>query len=129
MLRRLPDVLEDAENELSLDARALFRDVGDELRRLHDRVGPFDAQLLAMSREIPACRRLMAVPGIGVLTARALVAAVGDATAFRNGRQMVAWLGVVPRQQSTGGRAKLLGISKRGDRWCVTMQPSTWPAR
>ena len=68
-----------------------------------------------------ACRRLMAVPGIGVLTATALVAAVGDAKAYRNGRQMAAWLGLVPRQRSTGGRAKLLGISKRGDRYLRTL--------
>ena len=76
----------------------------------------FDAQLTTVARETPACQRLMAVPGIGVLTATALVAAVGDATAFRSGREMVAWLGLVPRQRSTGGRPTLLGISKRGDR-------------
>ncbi len=65
--------------------------------------------------------RQMAVPGIGVLTATALLAAVGDAKAFRNGGQMAAWLGLVPRQRSTGGRAKLLGINKRGDRYLRTL--------
>ena len=117
LLRRLPEVLEDAENGLSMGARALFQELGEELRRLDERVKLFDTQLVAMSREMPACRRLMAVPGIGVLTATALVAAVGDAKAFRNGRQLAAWLGLVPRQRSTGGRPKLLGISKRGDRY------------
>ena len=121
LLRRLPEVLEDAENELSADARALLRELGDELRRLDVRVKQFDAHLVAVSQEMPACRRLMAIPGVGVLTATALVAAVGDAAAFRNGRQMAAWLGLVPRQRSTGGRPTLLGISKRGDRYLRTL--------
>ena len=98
-----------------------MRELGDELRRLDVRVKQFDAHLMAVSQEIPACRRLMAIPGVGVLTATALVAAVGDAAAFRNGRQMAAWLGLVPRQRSTGGRPTLLGISKRGDRYLRTL--------
>ena len=63
----------------------------------------------------------MTIPGVGVLTATALVAAVGDTGEFRNGRELAAWLGLVPRQRSTGGRAKLLGISKRGDRHLRTL--------
>ena len=116
LLRRLADVLEDAENELPVAGRALLRELGDELGRLDARVAMFDEQLAGVARETPACRRLMEIPGVGVLTATALVAAVGDAGEFRNGREMAAWLGLVPRQHSTGGRAVLLGISKRGDR-------------
>ena len=116
LLRRLADVLEDAENELPVAGRALLRELGDEFRRLDERVAMFDGQLAGVARQTPACRRLMEIPGIGVLTATALVAAVGDAGEFRNGREMSAWLGLVPRQHSTGGRAVLLGISKRGDR-------------
>ena len=119
--RRLPEVLEDAENELPVEARALFRELGDELRRLDERVAAYDAQLAAKARETPACGRLMAIPGIGFLTATALVAAVGDAAEFRSGREMAAWLGLVPRQRSTGGRPVLLGISKRGDRHLRTL--------
>ena len=63
------------------------------------------------------CRRLLTIPGIGVLTATALVVAVGDGSCFRNGQELAAWVGLVPRQYSTGGRTKLLGISKRGDRY------------
>src|SRR6267154_3798591 len=63
----------------------------------------------------PECQRLMTIPGIGPLTATALVAAVSDASAFNNGRQCAAWLGLVPRPYSTGGQARLLGMSKRGD--------------
>ena len=60
-------------------------------------------------------QRLMGIPGIGPITATALLAAVGDVKTFRNGRELAAWLGLVPRQHSTGGREQLLGISKRGD--------------
>ena len=121
LLGRLADALEDAENELPFEARALLRELGEELRRLDARVKLFDARLAAMAREMPACRRLMTIPGIGELTATALAAAVGDASVFRNGREMAAWLGLVPRQRSTGGRPTLLGISKRGDRYLRTL--------
>ncbi|MDE0360512.1 MAG: IS110 family transposase [Rhodospirillaceae bacterium] len=117
MLRRLAEVLEDAENELPMDGRALFGELGDEIRRLNERVGMFEAQLRATAQRTPACQRLMSIPGIGMLTATALIASVGDAAEFRNGRQLAAWLGIVPRQCSTGGRSRLLGISKRGDRY------------
>ena len=119
LLRRLAEALEDADNELPFAGRALLRDLGDELRRLDGRVKEFDAQLSALARRMPACRRLMSIPGIGELTA--LVAAVGDASAFDNGRQMAAWLGLVPRARSTAGRPVLLGISKRGDRYLRTL--------
>ena len=121
LLQRLAEVLEDPENELLAPTRVLLRELGDELRRLDARVKRFDAQVASLARQMPACRRLMAIPGVGVLTATALVAAVGDASAFRNGREMAAWLGLVPRQRSTGGRPTLLGISKRGDRYLRTM--------
>jgi len=121
LLRRLAEVLEDAENELPVEGRALLRELGDELRRLDARVRMFEAELAAVARRMPACERLMAIPGIGMLTATALVAAVGDASEFRNGRELAAWLGLVPRQRSTGGRPTLLGISKRGDRYLRTL--------
>ena len=121
LLRLLPEVLEDGDNELSVEGRALLRELGDELRHLHARVQMFDAQLAATARRLKACQRLMTIPGVGEKTATALVAAVGDATQFRNGREMAAWLGLVPRQHTTGGRPKLLGISKRGDRYLRTL--------
>ena len=70
-----------------------------------------------VSREIPACQRLLRIPGFGPIVATALVASVADASTFRNGRELAAWVGVVPRQRSTGGRTVLLGISKRGDKY------------
>ena len=117
LLRRLPEVLEDASNELSYAGRALLRELGEELRRHDVRVKDFELRIRAIAEADPACRRLMDIPGIGPLTATALAAAVGDARAFRNGRELSAWLGLVPRQHSTGGRTRLLSISKRGDRY------------
>ena len=121
LLQRLAAVLEDAENELPVEGREMLRDLGEELRHQHERVTGFDAQLAGVARQSPACRRLMTIPGVGVLSATALLAAVGDAREFRNGRELAAWLGLVPRQHSTGGRAVLLGISKRGDRHLRTL--------
>ena len=94
--RRRPEVLEDAENELPIEGRALLRELGEKLRRLDERVRTFDDQIAGIAARMSACRRLMTVSGIGVLTATALVAAVGDPSKFRNGREMAAWLGLVP---------------------------------
>ena len=69
----------------------------------------------------PVCLVLLAIPGIGPMIATALVAAVGDPSVFKNGREMAAWLGLVPRQHSTGGKDRLLGISKRGDVYLRTL--------
>ncbi|MEO5371055.1 MAG: IS110 family transposase, partial [Magnetococcus sp. DMHC-1] len=75
----------------------------------------YDSKIKAISQQHESCRLLMTIPGIGPLIATALIAAVGDISVFKNGREMAAWLGLVPRQHSTGGRQRLLGISKRGD--------------
>ena len=115
MLKRLEAVLEDGENELPGEGRALVSDLAEELKRLDERVKGFDAQIEAIARQTPACQRLQQIPGIGPMTSTALVAAVGDASQFRNGRELSAWLGLTPRQRSTGGKPVLLGISKRGD--------------
>ena len=85
LLRLLPEVLEDGDNELSVEGRTLLREL-DELRHLHARVQMFDRQLEATARRLKACQRLMTIPGVGEKTATALVAAVGDATQFRNAR-------------------------------------------
>ena len=81
------------------------------------RINGFDAEFVALARADPAMRRLSTVPGIGPINATALVAAVGDARAFGKGRDLAAWLGLVPRQAATGGKPRLLGISKRGNRY------------
>jgi transposase len=119
--RKLPELLEDAENGLSHASRALLARLFEHYRSLDRQVVELEREINAWHREDIASKRLQAVPGVGPLTASALVASVGDARVFRNGRQFAAWLGLVPRQFSTGGKANLLGISKRGDVYLRTL--------
>jgi transposase len=100
----------------------------DTLREQFARIGHLDEEIAEIERRLTdwfkqdaACRRVAAVPGVGMLTATAVVATMGDAHAFRSGREFAAWLGLVPRQRGTGGRIKLLGISKRGDTYVRTL--------
>ncbi len=112
----LATLLEDAANGLSAVFRASLQGLADELRHLDERVAHYDAQIAALARDSEPAQRLMTIPGIGPLVATALLAAIGsDPRLFGNGRGLAAFLGLVPRQHSTGGRDRLLGISKRGD--------------
>ena len=119
--RRMPEILEDADNELSDAMRALLARLHDHLQELNRQAQELEAQIIAWHRRSELSRKLEAVPGIGPLTASALVATVGDAKNFKNGRQMAAWLGLVPKQDSSGGKTVLLGISKRGDVYLRTL--------
>jgi len=113
--RQWPRILEDAENGLSPRLRALVHQLGEQMRELDARIQALTEELTACAQSEPVCQRLLTVPGIGPLTATAIVAAVGNGQGFRRGRHFAAWLGLVPRQYSTGGKPKLLGISKRGN--------------
>jgi transposase len=113
--RQLPSILEDAENLLSTRMRTLLIDLRDEWEKLDDQNEATNRELAQSAKEDDGCRRLLTIPGIGPLTATALTVAIGNGTAFRKSRDLAAWLGLVPRQHSTGGKARLLGISKRGD--------------
>lgn len=84
-------------------------------------IAELEKKLSVWKRESVAVKRLMAIPGVGILTATAAVAMIGDAKAFKNGREFAAYVGLVPRQSGTGGRVKLLGISKRGDTYLRTL--------
>ena len=95
--------------------RALMGDLRDELIELDARIAGYDRKIRELYRNSEICQRLGKVEGIGPVTATALVAAVGDTSSFKNGRQFAAWLGLVPKQRSSGGRARLFSISKRGD--------------
>lgn len=99
----------------------LLEDMRTRWAELDRRIAAFDAEFAAMARTDERARRLTAVPGIGALNATALVAAVGDAATFSKGRDLAAWLGLVPRQATTGGKPKLLGITKRGSRYLRKM--------
>jgi len=119
--RHLPALLEDDGNELTISTRHLFHSLYEELVELEAKIGSADQRIERAFRENAECRRIAAVEGIGPVTATAVVAAISDGHAFRNGRQFAAWLGLVPRQHSSGGKTQLLGISKRGDPYLRTL--------
>jgi len=119
--RGLPTVLEDAENQLTGFGRELFRNLYEELAQLDEKITDADNRIHIAFQNTPDCRRIAAVEGVGPLIATAVVAAISNGHAFENGRQFSAWLGLVPRQNSSGGKSKLLGISKRGDPYLRTL--------
>ena len=121
LLRCVPELLEDAANELPGAFRLLVQRLMDHLKELERQATELEAQILAWHRSSELSRKLEAVPGIGPITASALVATIGDAKNFANGRQLAAWLGLVPKQHSSGGKNVLLGISKRGDTYLRTL--------
>jgi transposase len=115
-LRELLAVIADPEDRrLPPLARELLQLLADHLRALQERTAELDRRLVAAARDGAACERLAGVPGIGPVIATALVATIGDAKTFSSGRHLAAWAGLVPRQHSSGGKERLLGISKRGD--------------
>lgn len=113
--RCVPDLLEDASNELPSSFRALLQQLTEHLQELGRQAAEIEQQITTWHRQNALSQRIIAVPGIGPITASAVVATVGDAKNFANGRQFAAWLGLVPRQHSTGGKQVLQGMSKRGD--------------
>lgn len=118
---KLPALLEDGSDALPPLAVELFRDRYEELVQLEQRVAACDRRVERLYRANPTCQRLGQLEGIGALTATAFVATVAHAAQFKNGRQCAAWLGLVPKQDSTGGKTRLLGISKRGDVYLRTL--------
>jgi transposase len=110
LIERLPTVLIETLREQYARIGHMESQIADIERRLH-----------RWHREDEDCQRIAAIPGVGLLTATAAVATMGDPHAFRNGREFAAWLGLVPRQVGTGGHVKLLGISKRGDTYLRTL--------
>ena len=113
--KTIPRLLEDASNELSHLFRELLQGLYEELVHLDERIAALEIKLEGLCKNSEDCQRLLTIPGVGLLSATAMVAAIGDISAFNNGRELAAWLGLVPRQHSTGGKPTLLGISKRGD--------------
>jgi transposase len=119
--KRVPELLEDAANELPLAFRQLIERLAQHLKELDRQVKEFEKEIIAWHRSSELSRKLEKIPGIGPLAASALVASIADAHSFDNGRQVSAWLGLVPRQSSSGGKATLLGMSKRGDAYLRTL--------
>jgi len=117
----IPCWLEDAENGLTGDFRALLQGVWTDFLLLDDRVCEMDRLIKRLAENNEDCVRLQQLPGVGPMIATALVAAVGDARQYRKGRQMAAAIGITPKQHSSGDRERLLGISKRGDVYLRTL--------
>ncbi len=119
--KRLPEILEDAENGLPGMMRQLFERLGEQLKVVDKQAGEIERQIKLWHRDSESSRTLEAIAGIGPITASAFVASVGDAKSFKNARQVPAWLGMVPRQNGTGGKVALGRISKRGDVYLRTL--------
>ncbi len=119
--KRVPELLDNESSELPAGFRHLVARLVDHFRELDRQVGELEAQIKTWHRGSELSQRLEKIPGIGALGASALVASIADARSFRNGRQVASWLGLVPRQNSSGGKATLLGISKRGDTYLRTL--------
>jgi transposase len=118
---RVPELIENAELELPGSFRVLVQRLLDHLKELGRQVDEIEAQIQAWHRQSDMSSRLAQVPGIGPITASALVSSIGDAKNLDDGRQLAAWLGLVPRQHSSGGKSNLLGMSKRGDSYLRTL--------
>jgi transposase len=119
--KRVPEILEDASNELPVPFRHLIDRLTRHLKELDRQVKEFEREIIAWHRGSELSLKLEKIPGIGPLAATALVASIADAHSFKNGRQVSAWLGLVPRQSSSGGKPTLLGMSKRGDAYLRTL--------
>jgi transposase len=113
----LPGILEDADNKLSGALRVLLTQLQSEMQYLHRQIEESDKLIARIAGELEACRRLVAIPGIGPLIATATIAAIGNGAAFKKGRGFSAWLGVVPGEHSTGGKQTLTGTSRRGNKY------------
>lgn len=119
---QLPELLQVAGETFSARMAAIIRQLSDEWRFTEDQIDTIETEIQRIADQDAACQRLLTVPGIGPLSATAIVAALGNGAAFANARGFATWLGLTPRQHSTGGKTKLLGISKRGNnyiRWLL----------
>jgi len=119
--RAIPEILADNTNGLSEMSREVIAELFDFLGQIDQRVRSFDRRIEAVFRANAACQRIARICGVGPKTATAVVAAVGDGQEFKNGRHLAAWMGLVPRQHSSGNRQILMGISKRGNKHLRTL--------
>jgi transposase len=119
--KNLPAVIEDAEQNLTPRLRWLLDRLWQEWKQMELDIEAITDEIERISKENSLCRRLQQIPGFGPLVSTATVAAIGNGSAFRRGRDFSAWVGIVPRQYSTGGKQKLFGISKRGNHYLRRM--------
>lgn len=120
-LRELHPLLEEKRDRIPAGVRRLLTELGEEVRFLEQRIDDVVAELTRITKAEPLLQTLLKIPGVGVLTATALYASVGNIHGFKSGRHLASWLGLTPRESSSGGRRKLGGISKRGDVYLRTL--------
>jgi transposase len=113
----IPTVLENVEENLTPSMRNLIAMMWSEWKDLELQLAAINAEVERIASSDAACQRLRQIPGIGPLVATAIVASIGNGSAFKKGREFAAWMGLIPRQHSTGGKARLYGITKRGNRY------------
>lgn len=121
MLRQAASILNQASHWIPELLRPALLEQVEQIRTLSEQIKVLERQIGSWQRRVEDCRRIMEIPGVGLLTATAAIATMGAANTFRSGREFAAFVGLVPRQSGTGGRVKLLGISKRGDKYLRTL--------
>lgn len=119
--RAMPDILKECEGELTRFCQTLMLELFQEFHALETRIALAETYIKSFMKQSPLCKKIATVAGIGPITATAIVAAVGEAKEFKNGRHLAAWLGLVPKQYSSGGKSCLRGISKRGNTYLRTL--------
>lgn len=120
-IRKLPEILDMNENKLSLRSKAIFFRLYEQFILIEEQIKNYDKDLDAHIQEDVRCKEIQKIRGVGPITASAIVATIGDPTVFKNGREVSAWLGLVPKQHSSGNKIRLGGISKRGDCYIRTL--------
>lgn len=120
-LMKLKEILDDNKEKLTEKSQTIFIKLNEQLKIYNIEISAYDKQIEIMANQDVMCKEIMKINGIGPLTASAAVATIGDAKVFKNGREVSAWLGLVPKQHSSGNTIRLSGISKRGDRYVRTL--------
>ncbi len=120
-IRQLPEVLDKNLNELTTRSHPIFLQLHQQFIQIEADIKNYDKEIEAHAKEDGRCKEIQKLKGIGPITASAVVATIGDPSVFKNGREVSAWLGLVPKQHSSGNKIRLGGISKRGDSYVRTL--------
>jgi len=120
-LENLAEILEDNKENLSVQSQVIFEELHERFKTYNNQIAVYDKKIAVLANQDARCQAIMEIEGVGPLTASAIVATLGEANTFKNGREVSAWLGLVPKQHSSGNTLRLSGISKRGDRYVRTL--------
>ena len=120
-IKHLPEILDNNKNKLTEKSLAAFIGLYEQFKKYDDQVNGYDKEIARQANQDVRCKEIQKIKGIGPITASAMVATIGDASVFKNGREVSAWLGLVPKQHSSGNKIRLGRISKRGDRYLRTL--------